>query len=216
MGIRRNLLLASASGLASLAFTGLAHANTVNGSVWEVSTGIAQDAIPSNVPTTTPTATFTETAPLTLSGGTNSAAYTIGGFIGSGGGTFLTGSSHSGNSLDGTLFDFTGLVSVTTGQVFTLEHDDGLTLVIDGITVVSVPGPTSASLTTATYTGASGNEAFNLVYGECCGAPAVLDVALPLTSTTPLPAALPLFAGGLGFLGFLGKRRKRNASAVTA
>ena len=33
-------------------------------------------------------------------------------------------------------------------------------------------------------------------------------------ATTPLPAALPLFAGGLGVLGFLAKRRKRKASAM--
>jgi hypothetical protein len=34
---------------------------------------------------------------------------------------------------------------------------------------------------------------------------------------TPLPAALPMFAGGLGFLGYLAKRRKKKAtSAVVA
>jgi hypothetical protein len=34
---------------------------------------------------------------------------------------------------------------------------------------------------------------------------------------TPLPAALPLFAGGLGMIGFLGHRRKRKtAAALTA
>ena len=31
---------------------------------------------------------------------------------------------------------------------------------------------------------------------------------------TPLPGALPLFAGGLGALGLLGWRRKRKAAAV--
>jgi hypothetical protein len=38
--------------------------------------------------------------------------------------------------------------------------------------------------------------------------------ALPLsTSTTPLPAALPQLATGLGALGLLGRRTKRTASA---
>jgi hypothetical protein len=32
--------------------------------------------------------------------------------------------------------------------------------------------------------------------------------------TTPLPATLPLFGGGLGALGLLGWRRKRKAQAV--
>lgn len=36
----------------------------------------------------------------------------------------------------------------------------------------------------------------------------------PETSATPLPAALPLFATGLGALGLLGWRRKRKAQAV--
>jgi hypothetical protein len=35
-----------------------------------------------------------------------------------------------------------------------------------------------------------------------------------LTAATPLPAALPLFATGLGGLGLLGWRRKRKAQAV--
>jgi hypothetical protein len=35
-------------------------------------------------------------------------------------------------------------------------------------------------------------------------------------SATPLPAALPLFAGGLGALGLLGWRRKRKAAALAA
>lgn len=37
-----------------------------------------------------------------------------------------------------------------------------------------------------------------------------------ITGTTPVPAALPLFAGGLGTIGFFGWRRKRKASPVTA
>jgi hypothetical protein len=36
----------------------------------------------------------------------------------------------------------------------------------------------------------------------------------PPLSSTPLPAALPLFAGGLGFIGFLARRRKRKAAAA--
>jgi hypothetical protein len=36
------------------------------------------------------------------------------------------------------------------------------------------------------------------------------------TATTPLPAALPLFASGLGALGLLGWRRKRKAAALAA
>ena len=36
------------------------------------------------------------------------------------------------------------------------------------------------------------------------------------TGATPLPAALPLFAGGLGAMGLLGWRRKRKAAGIVA
>jgi hypothetical protein len=39
---------------------------------------------------------------------------------------------------------------------------------------------------------------------------------LPAPVATPLPAALPLFAAGLGGFGFLGWRRKRKARAAVA
>jgi PEP-CTERM motif len=35
-------------------------------------------------------------------------------------------------------------------------------------------------------------------------------------SATPLPATLPLFAGGLGFVGYLARRRKRSYSSALA
>lgn len=35
-------------------------------------------------------------------------------------------------------------------------------------------------------------------------------------TATPLPGALPLFAGGLGFVGYLARRRKRNREQIRA
>jgi hypothetical protein len=37
---------------------------------------------------------------------------------------------------------------------------------------------------------------------------------IPDVAATPLPAALPLFAGGLGMVGFLARRKKRKALAA--
>ena len=44
----------------------------------------------------------------------------------------------------------------------------------------------------------------------------VFAAAAPAPGATPLPAALPLFASGLGALGLLGWRRKRKAAALVA
>jgi len=48
------------------------------------------------------------------------------------------------------------------------------------------------------------------------GASADQSFTIDVVATTPLPATLPLFAGGLGFVGYLTRRKKRNASALAA
>jgi hypothetical protein len=42
------------------------------------------------------------------------------------------------------------------------------------------------------------------------------DLSITQVSATPLPAAFPLFAGGLGVMGLLTRRRKRKVSALAA
>jgi len=42
------------------------------------------------------------------------------------------------------------------------------------------------------------------------------DTGYATPNATPLPATLPLFAGGLGFVGYLAKRRKQNAKQALA
>jgi hypothetical protein len=190
-------------------------ANTVEGSIWEGQPGPAGDATPGNVPGTTPDVTFTTNSPINFSSG---SAYTIGEFLSSGSGsTILTGSSQLGNTLDNTIFNFTGTVTVTSGETFTVGHDDGLTLIIGGVTVINAPGPTGFTDTTQTYTGPSGNEPFQLVYGECCGAPADLAISLPLTSAVPEPATWALMLFGVGAIGAtmrLGRRQDPVQAAV--
>jgi hypothetical protein len=88
--------------------------------------------------------------------------------------------------------------------MFTVTHDDGLTLIIGGIDLGFNPGPTAPTVNTATYTGPSGTFAFELVYGECCGGPAVLQVDLPF-SNTPVPEGGATIAMlGLALIGLLG------------
>ncbi len=120
-----------------------AHADTITGSIWENQPSAAADATPANVPGTTPDVTFSVNSPMDFDSRTAANGYTIGGFLATGGATILTGAGEAGNTMNNTIFDFKGMVTVTNGQTFTVTHDDGLTLTINGNSVIDVPGPTA-------------------------------------------------------------------------
>ena len=61
-----------------------------------------------------------------------------------------------------------------------------------------------------------GSDVFNLAPGVMVNSDDLGIVDNRFDSATPLPAALPLFATGLGALGLLGWRRKRKAAALAA
>jgi len=199
----RKLLIGTAFALIS--FTGLAQANVAIGSIWENQAAAGANATIANIPVTAPNVTFSVNTPINFS--SIVGGYTIGGFLASGGATILTGLGEAGNTLNNTFFEFTGVVSVTNGQTFTVTHDDGLTLVIGANTVVNSPLPTSPVTTTVTYTGPTGTLPFTLVYGEVFGPPAVLNISLPLTAV-PEPSTWAMIILGFAGIGFMAYRRK--------
>jgi hypothetical protein len=211
--MRKSIVATALAGVLVWAGVGTAQANTISGNLWHVSEATSQNAIPANVPGAPPDVTFLVNSPFNF----NASSATVGTWLASSGASSIventagTLASLMDNGSQGTLLNFIGSVTVTTGQMFTVTHDDGLTLIIGGLNLGFNPGPTAPTTSFATYTGPSGNFPFQLVYGECCGGPAVLQVDLPFSNTPAVPEPSTWLLLGSGLVGLAAWRRKKAA-----
>ena len=211
------LKLLTATAIPVVAMVTSAQANTITGNLWHVPEAVSQDAVPANTPATTPDVVFDVNSPFNFSG----TSTTVGNWLASSGAFNIvqntpgTLASLMDDFSVGTFLKFTGFVTVTTGQTFTVTHDDGLTLIIGGNNLAFNPGPTAPTTSTATYSGPTGTLPFELEYAECCGGPAVLQLDLPLSNTpnggVPEGGATMAMLG-MGLVGLLGfsKRAAKN------
>jgi hypothetical protein len=103
----------------------------------------------------------------------------------------------AGNVSDnGSLWAFSGTALFTSG---TITHDDGITLYIDGGIASGTPFFTDAGPTNVvdSITGISGVHQFQLIYGECCGQPAILKSGVVISNPVPEPRQIGFVLFGL-------------------
>jgi hypothetical protein len=193
--VKSNVLLAQASPPSGAVVTGTAYQSSTNvtNAVKSSLTGLMPIAT-FTVPSSACTGTFTA---LCFNDASEANPGTLGVFLGTGGATNITyvngGSSGTAlsNGVSGVLFDLTGTVMLKKGTTYSVTHDDGMTLYIDGNTFLSAPGPTSSESTSGMWMGNDGIHSFELVYGECCGLPAVLGTSLPVVPTVAVLPCTP-------------------------
>lgn len=204
-------LIGSAFALAAcLSVASTAHAYTANAYC-----GIS-NAQANNTPTAGTAFTGTLCATVTLSqiDFASDKNYTLDGFLTDQGfGTvvykngYTLASAQGANSGDNLLLDITGTANFTAGQIFNVTHDDGTNMYVGGQLVLGAPGPTSPTVSTFTYSGPVGNQSFEFIYTECCGAPADYQTNLVPATVTPEPSSLALM--GTGVLAAAGAVRRR-------
>ena len=131
----------------------------------------------------------------------NSGVYTISGASG----TIVDGAT------DYTITGISGYVGADNLLSSTTPYVDA-----SGISLVANNGPSILDFNISSYIFRT-TTGFAVYYQINDGTATSTDFSALDVTSTPLPAALPLFAGGLGMVGFLaGRRKRKNAAAIAA
>jgi len=115
------------------------------------------------------------------------------------------------NTVNNSYWSFTGTANITNGEKFTVTQDDGATFYVNGVAIPgTTTGPTNPVQEIITYSGPTLTGAsIQLIYAECCGAPAVFETDLPNGGLTTVPDPSTGLLMGTGILGLVGVVRRR-------
>ena len=128
------------------------------------------------------------------------------------------GACNTANNTCGTIFEFTGTTTVSTGEMFNTESDDGVSLYLGCNTpatcasitpVLTAPGPEDSTPHTSTYTGAPGTVSFLFVYAECCTLPATFVTNLASGGNNPTPEPTSILLLGTVMFGLVKVFRRK-------
>jgi len=187
------------------------------GTGWSVPIETARDVPPADsFPGSEATEIVQFTADALNFSGDCEGCYNLGGFLSSGGAllsaTYLNGADAS-TDLDGTLWQFTGTALFTNGQTYSVRHDDGVRLYVNGIAVLAEPLFTPPVIHSFTYTGETGNQSFSFLFANCCATEADFQIELTPAQEDLVPAPEPgsLVLLGTGLLAAARARRRRRA-----
>jgi hypothetical protein len=141
----------------------------------------------------------------------------IGGNFGSGSGTFTT-SDTPVQFLGQTTFEITNITGTVNGSAIVAPAN------ANGYGAYYTTGPSTLDGAGANFKTAAGTsvsfffqenlDSYRINLTSPFEDGLVSAAFTPAVSATPLPAALPLFAGGLGLVGFISRRRKSRVMAV--
>lgn len=201
--LRGLLALTCVAVLSAAAVT--AHASTITGSVY-TTPPFPAPLSPMQSPPGTLLGTFT-TSGINDFAAAPGLAYTVGGFISQGGPSTFSSAALAGMDLNNKELQFKGTVNLTAGTVYSITHDDGIFLYLNGSNTCTIcAGDPTAPKVDMFTVGTTGAYTFDLLYAEVNGAPATLNFP---ASTNPVPEPGTLMLFGTGLIGLGGMIRRK-------
>jgi hypothetical protein len=197
-----------------LSLASAAHANTITGGVYNISPFPSSLKVSDFTPANE-IATFVVTDIDLFSSGIPASTYHVQGFLNTGGDlvsfTALTPGAGA-QTMNNKGLEFTGTTHLTAGVTYTITHDDGVLLYLNGSSTCTVcaAAPTSASPSTFTVA-STGNYSFDLFYAEVNNAPGTLDAPFASIPSTATPEPSSFILLGSGLVGAAGMLRRRFA-----